>query len=48
MATSERTGSIPGLSVLAVNGMTFGGISNYEEIAQIIRQRQNELKTSGK
>ena len=44
----SSAGSIPGLSVLAVNGMTFGGISNYEEIAQIIRQRQNELKMSGK
>lgn len=25
-------------------GMTFGGIDDYEEIAQIIRQRQNEAK----
>lgn len=25
-------------------GMTFGGISNYEEVAHIIRERQNESK----
>jgi len=28
--------------------MTFRGIGNDEEIAQFIRQRQSELKTSGK
>jgi hypothetical protein len=26
------------------SGMTFGGISNYEEVAHIIRERQNEEK----
>ncbi len=37
--------SIPGLGLIGVNGLTFGGISNYEQIAHIIRQRQNERKS---
>jgi hypothetical protein len=37
--------SIPGLGLVGANGLTFGGISNYEQIAHIIRQRQNERKS---
>lgn len=37
--------SLPGFGLVGANGLTFGGISNYEQIAHIIRQRQNERKS---
>jgi hypothetical protein len=33
-----------GFGRFRVSGMTFGGISNYEEVAAVIRERQNEQK----
>lgn len=32
------------LSLANINGMTLGGISNYQEIADVIRQRQSQVK----
>ncbi|WP_216640647.1 PH domain-containing protein [Halorientalis sp. IM1011] len=33
-----------GFGRFRVSGMTFGGISNYEEVAAVIRERQNDQK----